>query len=65
MNLLRLIQSEPSAKLKELVKESSCRHDGNYPVQFSEEDLKKRLSEKQFQVTQLRGTERCAFFIIF
>jgi len=62
MNLLHLIQSEPSAKLKQLVRDSeACQKDSSctsQQVHYSQEELRKRLTPQQFDVTQMRGTEK-------
>ncbi|XP_069572238.1 methionine-R-sulfoxide reductase B3 isoform X2 [Brachyistius frenatus] len=57
-NLLHLInRSQPVALRSCRLPSGACRTKKTWPVSFSQEDLRKRLTGMQFHVTQERGTE--------
>ncbi|XP_029901682.1 methionine-R-sulfoxide reductase B3 isoform X3 [Myripristis murdjan] len=57
-NLLHLItKSQPVALRPCSLPSGACRSKKTWPVSFSEEELRKRLTPMQYHVTQERGTE--------
>uniref|UniRef100_A0A3P9PX09 Peptide-methionine (R)-S-oxide reductase n=1 Tax=Poecilia reticulata TaxID=8081 RepID=A0A3P9PX09_POERE len=57
-NLLHLItKSQPVSLRSCSLPSGACRSKKTWPVSFPQEELRKRLTPKQFHVTQERGTE--------
>ncbi|KAK2858692.1 hypothetical protein Q5P01_003312 [Channa striata] len=57
-NLLHLItKSQPVALRPCSLPSGACRTKKTWPVKFSEEELRKRLTPMQYHITQQRGTE--------
>jgi len=64
MNILRLVVADkdrkaksPNPEFQKIEEAAACRDEGDHPVHYDKDELRKKLSPVEYFVTQEKGTE--------